>query len=198
MMVQSLFNETYLLRPNLQGAYKDDLGYRPIFTLRTSDFVLGPSNQFYRDNDSNLLKSIYQLYLEYNDPSEYSFAQGTFGQDGWTHWLKIRKCSFFKDIYEKMQAALRAKLEAEAIQAVRQVAQTVTGTQALQAAKWLHDAVQPKKGKGRPSKEQITLEAKKLAQEEKDAGADGARIGLEVETQVLSDVELEILGDLDV
>lgn len=197
-MVQSLFNETFLLRPNLQSPLVDEFGPRPIFTLRTSDWTLPESNQFYRPNDSNLLKSIYQLYLEYDDPSEYSFATGTFGPDGWSHWLKIRKCSFFKEVYDKMKAALRAKLESEALQSVRQVARTTTGTQALQAAKWLHDSVQPKSTKGRPSKEQVQQEARKLAQENKDAVTDSARIGIvNIEPQ-LSDNELEILNGIEI
>lgn len=74
---------------------------------------------------------------------------------------------------------MRLKIEAEAITAARVIARDAGGATALQAAKWLHSKVSKSSGpgRGRPSKQEVTAEAKKIAQDEVDLAADLKRIG---------------------
>lgn len=165
------------LEPKDQAVFalKDSIGPRPIFTLKTYDHTIPPESIFYRKEDSNLLKSIYLLYLEYSDPSEYNFAIGTLGS--WEHWRQLREATFFQDTYKLMKNALDAKVKGEAIQAARQVA-SLGGPQALQAAKWLHSLGEGKAKRGRPSKDEVEGQLKRDAEEARRINEDIKRLGL--------------------
>jgi hypothetical protein len=171
--LRSLFLETSTLEDKVVWI-RDDAGPRPIFTLKTYDHTIPEESVFYRHQGPNLLKSIYLLYLEYSDPSEYSFALGAFGS--WEHWRQLRESIFFQDTYKLMKDALEAKIKSAAIKAACGVAQS-SGPQALQAAKWLHSLGEGKK-RGRPSKEELAKELKREAEEAKLLEEDTKRLGI--------------------
>lgn len=173
--LRSLFLET--IDPATQAIFplRDSIGPRPMYTLKTYDHTIPPESNFHRKDDSNLLKSIYLLYLDYSDPSEYHFALGAFG--AWEHWRQLREAVFFKDTYKLMKDALDAKVKSEAAQAARQVAQE-GGPQALQAAKWLHSLGENKAKRGRPSKDEVEGELKREAEEARQLNEDITRLGL--------------------
>lgn len=165
-------------KPELVCPFSDPLGGRPAFTLKCEDYEIKPESHVHRAGGVNLLRSLYQVYLEYGDPSEYTFAQGTFGPDGWNHWLRLRDSSVLRKTYPKMKLALQAKIESEAFQAARRIAKGGLGPQSLQAAKWLHDSIKVKSGRGRPSKAQIDSELRVEVQKQTDLRSDMERLGL--------------------
>lgn len=193
--VKTLFYEEAFKR----GRLIDHTLYRPVWTLKERDITLRPESKFFLEWDGtgrnpNLLLSIRQLYLSHSDPTEYQFAVDVVGS--WDHWKMLRGRTFLKPLVEEWREQLKLKIESEAFQAARKVAATGDGVLALQASKWLHSAVQPKSGKGRPSKEQIALEAKRLASEQRDEKEDSSRVGMTMPIEELSDAEQQILEDL--
>lgn len=156
--------------------------YRPLWTLSDRDRVI----------DGVRYKSLQRLYLECNDPTEYKFANKYFGS--WEHWQRIASNKDVTEYVNLWRTELKAKIESEAFEAARRIAAEGEGAVALQAAKWLHAAVQPKATKGRPAKKDIEQAAKKLVQETKESKEDQARIG--IQTEELSEVEKAILEDI--
>lgn len=65
------------------------------------------------------------------------------------------------------------------------------GPMALQAAKWLRDAVKPAKGRGRPSKEEVNAELKKQAELVQDGYKDLERLGLLKDSDEISKMEAD-------
>lgn len=186
-MLRSLFYEFQNNRQELLAPIQDDIGPRPIYTLKCYDHEIDETSPIFREDrvnpvdgttvrGCNLLRSLYLLYLEYGDPSEYSFALGTLGD--WQHWCELRDCAFFKPYLIKMREALKAKIDSETLLAAKEVLRGPQGTGTLQAAKWLRDAVsdQTKSKRGRPSNDEVKNEVKRLAQDEKDLVADLQRI----------------------
>jgi len=175
-MLRSLFYELQNNRQELLAPIQDEIGPRPIYTLKCYDHEIDETSPIFRHGSCNLLRSLYLVYLEYGDPSEYSFALGTLGD--WQHWCELRECAFFKPYLTKMREALKAKIDSETLLAAKEVLRGPQGTGTLQAAKWLRDAVsdQTKTKRGRPSNDEVKNEVKRLAQDEKDLAADLIRI----------------------
>jgi hypothetical protein len=180
-MLRSLFYETQNNRQELQAPIQDDAGPRPVFTLKTRDYEINETSPMYRHQGPNLLKSLHILFLEYSDPTEYSFAQGVFGeQGGWEHWLKLREAAFFKRYYVRMREALVIKMESDLVAQAKRIAKAPLGPQSLQAIKWLHGVLRQteKSKRGRPSNDEIEGELKRKAEEAEDLSDDIERLGL--------------------
>jgi hypothetical protein len=173
----------------LNGLFYEKMGHnqslvsviknRPIFTLKVYDYEIPESSVFYRKGELNRLKSLHQLYLEYEDPSEYNFATSVFGN--FEHWKALTQTGFFREYLKEMRDVLAIKLDAKTVQAARRVMDTGVGPQALQAAKWLNQRVkenQPKPTRGRPSNDEVAGELKRQAAEQVEANDDLARLGL--------------------
>jgi hypothetical protein len=178
--LRGLFLETMPLvtgARSIDSPLIDELGARPIFTLKTYDYTLPSDSPFYREGGNNLLRSFHELYVQYSDPAEYTFATENLGS--YEHWKRLVECSFFEPYLAEMRVSLDAKLESEALQAARKVAQAGLGPQSLQAAKWLHDAVkEPKTKRGRPSKDEVQGELRRTAKEQSELDSDLKRLGI--------------------
>ncbi len=111
------------------------------------------------------LPSLYQLYMAYDDPTEYEFANSELG--GWDHWLEISKMKWFEDEYLRhWRLEKEIKLKSKAF---RKVMDTASGTSnmAYAANKLLLDLLGPKNdspGRGRPSKDEVNKAAKNIAE----------------------------------
>lgn len=169
--VRTLFLET------MKGEEYDTCRYQPVWTLTSRPYTIRTDSPFYKpDRYPTILPSLHQLYVESGDPTEYLFALKAFGS--FEHWEYIKSTSALDDYLPAWQRELKAKIEGEAILAARRVARDGEGAQALNAAKWLHSVLQPKNTKGRPSKEEVTKEAKRQAQSKADLQDDIQRLGL--------------------
>lgn len=151
---QSLFRET-------SYQVKD---HDPIYTLKEVD----PQGK---------LPSLWKIYVELNDPTEYEFAKLCFGS--WRHFRHLCTLRWFSDYINQYRDELQVKLQCEGIQRLKGHAQEKGGTP---AAKYLAEAGwKGTKGKrGRPSTEEILGEKKRLALIDEEVGEDAQRMGLQV------------------
>ena len=169
----ALFLETPDL-VELQGAIEDSIGPRPIFTLKTYDYEIPKDSKYFREEGPNKLRSLHQLYLQYEDPSEYDFALGVF--KSFEHWEQLTECLFFQEHLKKMRKTLEIKLDARTVRAAKEAMDNGIGPVALQAAKWLNSRVVKTSKRGRPSNEEIEGEIKRQAEEAQILNDDLKRI----------------------
>lgn len=90
------------------------------FTLMPWD-ILNPSNP------TTVIPSIHQLYVQAGDVSEYAFATEHFYN--FAHWEFIKSRDWFIPHYNAMRLELEAKLESEAVNAMRGQMRSGTATQ---------------------------------------------------------------------
>lgn len=138
----------------LEDRYNPDLAY---YTLDGED----------KDYKGTIFPSLKKLYLEEGDPTEYLFA--TKYLYDWDHWRRMTRNSMLKTHIEKWRAELALSLKAEGISSIIDAA---INQSHYQAAKWLADEGWDVKGRGRPSKEEISSEVKKRAREEEELDND--------------------------
>lgn len=141
--LKELFYETALNRDNA------------IYTTKDQDHLVG----------DKLYLSLYRLYMEENDPTEYLFSQNHLG--GWAHWTQLSNSSFFIPFVTRWREELELRFRAEALRNIQKMSKSA-GREAFQASKYLVDANYLKKStKGRPSKQQIAEAATQMAEDEK-------------------------------
>lgn len=142
--------------------------YDAYFTLKDED---------YTSKDGKVFRSLYKLYMEIEDETEWVFATTVFVS--WSHWQEICKCKWFIPHIEKWRKELELKLRARYLKNMKDVAQE-GGREGLQANKYLLDKgyLTEKKPRGRPSKAQVLEEANRLALEQHDVKDDLSRLGL--------------------
>ena len=147
---KSLFREFYVK------------GSNPVWTLKDVD-------------PKGTLPSLKRLYMDSNDPTEYSFAMECFGN--WQHWLKIKNSSAVKPYVEDWEIELEIKLKSQGILAV---ANELNGKNAFSAAKFLANKgwKDSASDRGRPKKADIEREAKIAAKLSEELSEDMDRIGL--------------------
>ena len=134
----------------------------PLFTLKDDDYTVGEATYM----------SMKQIYLSFDDPTEWEFVQSVFGN--WRHWQKILGNKRLRSYIDQWRMELEIKLRS---QAVRNMVKH--SKQRDSAAKWLAEGTW--KGKrGRPSKDEVERERKVQAGIEQDLDEHWARL---VETE---------------
>lgn len=143
----------------VEFAYQDVHPEESLFTLQDEDRLGVPS--------------LYRLYMEMRDPSEYYFAKQYLG--GWDHWERLSKSPWFKPYIESWRKELEALIRAEALKEIIRIAKDSSHKSSYEANKiLLRDKSQPKRG--RPSKDEVTKEATRIASEEDRVQKDAERI----------------------
>ncbi len=129
-----------------------------------------------KDVDHEGYLSLYRLYMELGDLKEYSFAETYL--DGFEHWEMICRTSWFKPYLERWRKELLLKVQAEALNRIREVARTPEHKSSYEANKFLLGASWASAGhsKGRPSKDQVKAEAERIAIADKQIADDAERI----------------------
>lgn len=136
----------------------------PPFTLKEEDYEV----------DGNKYKSMYKLYMEIADPTEYEFAMQVLGS--WNHWQVLQKASWMKEYVQAWRDELAIKLRSKAIKAMVDVAVS-EGAKGTTAAKYLAEEGWNKgSGKGRPSKDKIEREANKIVRIHEEVDEDIERM----------------------
>lgn len=102
-----------------------------------------------KDFDYNGYPSLYRLYMEAQDPTEYSFAMANL--DGWEHWKKLMNSPFFTPYLDRWREELELKLESAGIERLLKECEK-GGPSALQAAKFLANKEWKKKKSGEPAR----------------------------------------------
>jgi hypothetical protein len=116
-------------------------------------FTVGKRHEFNPDGSSQYL-SLYRLFMDIGDPSEYQFANAVF--EDWEQWNRICKNKVLSS--QLRIPAWRAELEVkirslgitENIQAARE------GN--VQSAKWLAEKKWSNRTAGRPNKQEVAKE----------------------------------------
>lgn len=134
---QSLFLET---------SYEDLSNV--VYTLKRRDY----------EHKGQVYLSFPRLYMEIADPTEYEVATRLF--DGWAHWQRIQGNSRIMPTIQALRDELEVKLRSEGVRKMIKLATSFKGSE--KAAQWLADRGWEPKGMGRPSKDKIAREAKKL------------------------------------
>lgn len=138
-----------------KGPFKDTMGkfrtlslfwenkhanYDPVFTLKEHNHEV----------DGVTYYSLRQIYLSFNDPTEYRFAIEIFGS--WDQWQRlVNNAILFKEI-RQWREELEVKMRAMGIDSMAQIALN-DGSRGMAAAKWLAEG-NWKQTRGRPSKEE--------------------------------------------
>lgn len=119
------------------------------------------------------IPSFQSAYIALGDPTGYKAAIDLLGS--WKHWIKIRDKVWFKDHVDSWNAEIVANLNSQGLDAIVKAA----GRGDLKAAEYLMGYTQNgpalKAGRGRPSKAEITKEARRLAEDQQELDEDAAR-----------------------
>lgn len=113
-----------------------------------------------KDKDHEGFPSLYRLYMETADLTEYEFAVKHLG--GWDHWTTLCNLTWFKPIVNKWREELFLRAQSAALRKVQESAAkgNLVANRYLLERGW-----EPKKSTGRPSKEAIKSEAKRQQDE---------------------------------
>lgn len=129
-----------------------------------------------KDRDHEGYNSLYRLYMEMDDPTEYLFAIAYL--DGWDHWTVLCQCSWFKSYVARWRKELEVRAKAKALLAIKALADNPTSKEHYQASKcMLTGGWKDKSGRGagRPSKEDVQKEARRIAQDHQNIEDDYTR-----------------------
>lgn len=152
LITKSLFLEEYNEKAYVQ------------YTLKTEDFGGYPS--------------LYRLYMEESDPTEWKFVQKYLYS--WEHWEMICETPWFKPHIARWRKELELKLRSEALTKIRQVAESKENKSSFEANKFLLNGnwgnTQEGKKRGRPSKDEIRQEATRLVSEDQKINEDYKRL----------------------
>lgn len=130
-----------------------------------------------KDQDHEGYPSLYRLYMECADPTEFEFAITHL--DGWSHWQMLSNANWFKPHIERWRWELELKIKSQALRRIQEEAKE--GKSSYHANKFLveggyHDKTDSKTPVGRPSQERIKKEAERLNQMERDIIEDHERL----------------------
>lgn len=127
-----------------------------------------------KDDDHEGYPSLYRLYLAAGDITEYNFA--TAYLDGWEHWEMLCDCSWFKPYISRWRRELELKIRSEALAEI--INESKSGSRnAFAAQKFLVTRGYSETAeKGRPSKQEVRDEAKRIANDHFRLREDLARL----------------------
>ena len=131
-----------------------------------------------KPEDHKGLPSFRRLYLELNDPEGYRVATEVLG--GWEHWQTLMGSKWFQEYIQPIKEELEVKLRSDAIMVMYEI-MLAKDKSALPAAKFFTEAgFKPKRGRGRPSNEEVEAETRRQAAIRKRLREDAKRLGISV------------------
>lgn len=117
-------------------------------------------------------------FVALKDPTGRKWALTYLGD--WSHWVRLMRCSWFKEAYDQWVSELNLQLKSEAMSKIMEIMGGDNGAQALAAAKFIASEEYKKAGRGRPSKTEVDGELKRavkaLEQEDEDLERMGLRL----------------------
>jgi hypothetical protein len=130
-----------------------------------------------KDVDHEGYPSLYRLYMEVGDPTEYEFAIKHL--NGWHHWQMLCSLSWFKEFVDRWRWELELRIKSGAVKRIMEEANE--GKSKFYANKFLVDGgwvakEDSKTPVGRPSQERIRQEAERLNDVERAIKEDRERL----------------------
>jgi len=155
---KQLFYETW------QNLAIDSRQIEPVFTL-------------YQDREG--LINFGKKYVELADPTGVKITDQLLNGD-YTHWTVMNNCKWFIAAKELWDKELDARLKAEAMDNLKEIMKEGMPAQRLAASKYIANQEYRKtqSNRGRPSKQEVEKETKKMAEEERTILEDYNRIRL--------------------
>ena len=132
-------------RPLTQSLFLE-IGYNTefaVYTLKEDDY----------EYKGEVYISLKRLYLEMEDPTEYTFANEYLL--GWSHWKRLTNNKTLIKEIEEWRFELELKIRSQAVRGIMDMSIEEKG---FQAAKWLANKGWDTRGAGRPSKEDLEHE----------------------------------------
>ena len=128
-----------------------------------------------KDRDHKGFPSLYRLYMELNDLTEYEFANAYL--DGWEHWGILCDIAWFRPLVARWREELHLRGAAIALRQVRRIAST-NENGSMAANKYLLEKGWQKNIEpvGRPSKDAIKRKAKEMVLSQEEIDDDHNRI----------------------
>ena len=131
-----------------------------------------------KDSDHRGYPSLYRLYMELDDPTEWEVGQQLV--DGWEHWEMLCACSWFKPYVERWRRELELRMKSKALARVKAEARTNSKESFMANRYLIEKGWEPKDGqkagRGRPSKEEIKKAANEIASHQERISGDFDRI----------------------
>ena len=130
-----------------------------------------------KDQDHKSFVSLYRLYMEIGDLTEYKFAIATL--DGVDHWEMLCNCEWFKPFVSRWRYELELKTRSNALEAILTLSQTKESPNAYQANKYLLEGNWKPAGAkkaGRPTKVAIQQETHRIASQAREEASDLERV----------------------
>ncbi len=152
-------NQPYLRRLFLETSYQLNDRTGIPYTLADQDHPEG-------------YKSLYRLYMDYEDPTEFSFANQFLL--GHAHWTRLCESEWFRPYAERWRKELELKLKHKALEIVKNVSMDDGHKDQFQAVKillnagWKEKEAPGKPKRGRPSKAEIKGALKEKVEEDKE------------------------------
>lgn len=139
-----------------------ELGYgtEALFTLKDQDHI----------HDGREYPSLKRIYLEFEDPTEYEFANTVLL--GWKHWQRMCENKIIRKHIDEWREEMEVKLRSQAIRDAIQEAKKGH----FQAAKWVADRGWSSRGAGRPTKAEVDHEKKIQSRLGEEYDADVVRL----------------------
>ena len=131
-----------------------------------------------KDQEHQGYPSLYKLYMDLDDLTEYEFANTYL--DGWEHWTMLTNCTWFKPYIERWRLELELRTKAQALKALKKEAKGL-GKNAYSANKILLEGGWKEKSgtsntRGRPSKAEIEKAAKVEVEQKLKVNKDFERV----------------------
>lgn len=127
-----------------------------------------------KNEDHEGFPSLYRLYMETADPTEYRFAVANLGS--WEHWEALCKASWFKPYVASWRRELEIWLKSEALAEIMALARS-SGRDKFSANRFLIErGWEVKPSKGRPTQQAVDQAAYEIAQNKAQIEEDFQRI----------------------
>lgn len=160
----------------MENQFKKNHGKRYLLALFYETTLADKSTVVYSLKDEDYLgyPSLFRLYMECADPTEYRFAMEHL--DGYQHWEELCVCKWFKPHLTRWRKELALKLQSEALTEIVKIAKKTTDKNSYQANKFLLEKGWAKDSKGRPSKEDVKARVEEMAENETKIISDFERL----------------------
>ncbi len=163
MKINKLKFKDIMGRPLTQSLFLE-VGYecdKAVYTLKDEDY----------EYKGVVYPSLKRLYLEYEDPVEYDFANEYLL--GWNHWQRLKNNKTLQPHFTEWEYELELKLRSQGIRDILDM----SANGSFQASKFIADRGWEKRGAGRPSKEDKIKEDSIQGRIMDEYGADFKRMG---------------------
>ena len=159
--------------------FRNSVGQRYLKGLFYEELGIDKSSALYtlKDQDHKGFVSLYRLYMECGDLTEYRFAMKYL--DGWEHWEMLSSSEWFSQYISRWRRELELRIRSEALATIISVARATEAPNSYYANKYLLEGSWKPAGEkraGRPTKVAIQQEAHRIASKAQQEASDLERV----------------------